>query len=100
MNDIVSIHICDDDQDFVLKIKGQIEKYITGVYTFNINTFNCGKDLLNSFKQKAADIVFLDIDMPGLDGFDIAKSLSEYSQKVFIIFVTSLMILKKKCLIL
>ena len=27
--------------------------------------------------------------MPGLDGFDIAKSLSEYSQKVFIIFVTS-----------
>ena len=57
--------------------------------TFNISTFNCGKDLLNSFKQKSADIVFLDIDMPEINGINLGKHIFENHPKTIIIFVTN-----------
>ncbi len=40
---------------------------------------------------KSADIVFMDIDMPGLNGMDAAKLLREKDNDVIIIFVTNMM---------
>ena len=40
---------------------------------------------------KSADIVFMDIDMPGLNGMDAAKLLREKDNDVLIIFVTNMM---------
>jgi two-component system LytT family response regulator len=35
------------------------------------------------------DIVFLDIDMPGKNGFEVAKSISSHNLKCMVIFVTA-----------
>lgn len=44
---------------------------------------------LTSILQIKPDLVFLDIQMPGMSGFDILESLSQTEVKPFVIFVTA-----------
>lgn len=50
----------------------------------NIEKFSFGKELLKAHKYNAFDAVFLDIDMPEINGFDIAEKIN-----TLIVFVTS-----------
>ena len=36
-----------------------------------------GLDAVNLIKEKSPDLVFLDVEMPGLDGFGVLKKLVE-----------------------
>lgn len=53
-----------------------------------IENFLSGGELLKSQKENPFDVVFLDIDMPGINGFDIAESING-SENTLIVFVTS-----------
>jgi two-component system response regulator LytT len=49
-----------------------------------------GVDALNLIKEYSPDIVFLDVQMPGLDGFGVIKKLAERKIRVpHIVFVTA-----------
>jgi two-component system response regulator LytT len=56
---------------------------------YNIDTFDDGNRLVESFKALPYDLLFLDIEMPAVDGITLAKSLRAISEKVFIVFLTS-----------
>src|SRR5205085_4802261 len=43
---------------------------------------------LNAIRRHAPDLVFLDVQMPGLSGFEMLKRLPK-SQRPFIIFLTA-----------
>jgi len=45
-------------------------------------------EMLESFKNRPADIVFLDIEMPGYNGIELAEKLNEIKPNLNIIFVT------------
>jgi two-component system LytT family response regulator len=47
-----------------------------------------GREALAAIKQSVPDIVFLDIQMPGLDGFDVAAAI-ERDGGPYIVFVTA-----------
>jgi two-component system, LytTR family, response regulator len=47
-----------------------------------------GEEALKFIKKKKPDLIFLDVQMPGLDGFELVQKL-EKSYKPFIIFVTA-----------
>lgn len=47
-----------------------------------------GREALQAVKEHAPDIMFLDIQMPGMDGFDVLRSLST-SNMPTVIFVTA-----------
>lgn len=51
-----------------------------------VEKFTSGKDFLDAYKTEPFDVVFLDIDMPKISGFDIAEKISG---KGLIIFVTT-----------
>ncbi len=55
----------------------------------HIDKFTMGKDFLNAHKTEPYDVVFLDIRMPDISGFDVAAKLRKLSEKVYIIFVTT-----------
>ncbi|MFV8044845.1 response regulator transcription factor [Streptococcus pluranimalium] len=55
---------------------------------FVVKTFETGDQLLLAFIEEAADVVVLDVMMPGTDGFGIARKLRERSS-VPIIFLTA-----------
>lgn len=53
-----------------------------------LNVFSSGNDFIKSVDFDNVDIVLLDIEMPVLDGFEIAKHLFEKRPDVKIIAVT------------
>lgn len=46
-------------------------------------------ELLESIEDLRPDAVFLDIEMPGLNGIDLARKITEFDPKIQIVFVTA-----------
>ena len=87
---MINIAVCDDNIVFLGKFKSIIEKsFKQFTDDFLINDISNGKLLLATHQQKQFDIIFLDIDMPGMNGFDVAKTLRENSSQCLIVFITS-----------
>ncbi|RZI87793.1 MAG: response regulator, partial [Microbacterium sp.] len=48
-----------------------------------------GTDALRLLKEIEVDVVFLDIQMPGLDGIELATVLSRFKEPPAVVFVTA-----------
>lgn len=57
------------------------------LYLYNIISYSCGEDLLSDTGNK--DIVFLDIEMPGMNGIYVGNELKKSNPAVIIFIVTS-----------
>lgn len=83
------ILICDDDE----LIREQIQKHLKSYFECNhmkcpnIICFSDGESLLADTGEK--DILFLDIEMPGMNGIYIGKELKKRSENTIIFVVTS-----------
>ncbi|MDO4542590.1 MAG: LytTR family DNA-binding domain-containing protein, partial [Bacillota bacterium] len=87
---MINIIICDDQENQRRDLKGIIKSYLElkGL-TCSFGEFANGGELLASPQEKAADIIFLDIEMPGIDGLETAKILRRRNNAAVIIFVTA-----------
>lgn len=85
------IAICDDEKyivDFIVEaISSSLKK--RGITTPVITPFTSSTVLLNFQKQDPFDVLFLDISMPGIDGFKVATEIRKTSPSAIIIFITS-----------
>jgi len=81
------IAICDDEERFRIQEKNVIDKCIGSIDVIT-DTFEDGKALLDRFEKTPYDIVFLDIEMPKMDGITLARKLRAISEKVWIVFLT------------
>ena len=74
-----------DDHPFTLQgTKSFVESYGFTV----VDTCSNGTSALNLIKLHAPEIAILDIDMPGLDGLDVAKKVQENKLKTKIVLLT------------
>ena len=85
---MIRVAVCDDDSAFI----DYFESLLSDTFSdngdiFEIKSFNYGSDLLNI--EDDYDLLFLDIDMPEVSGFEIASALKERNKHPFLIFVTS-----------
>ena len=78
------IAVCDDERSVVEKIQNDISSYREEC---QIDRFYSGEELLLS--KGKYDIIFLDIDMHGMNGIETAKQIREKDKNVKIIYVTS-----------
>jgi two-component system, LytTR family, response regulator LytT len=84
------VAICDDMVFYIDEIKEYIEKYAReNEKQIDIKVYLNGTDLLAEAINRKYDLIFLDIDMPSLNGIDTAKRLREFDEDVIIIFITS-----------
>jgi two-component system LytT family response regulator len=89
MEDIMRISICDDDS----LITEKLTKYINNYFEHNhikcpeIVCFSNGEDLLADSGN--IDILFLDIEMPGVNGIYVGKELKKRNDNIIIFIVTS-----------
>lgn len=82
------VAICDDEKIFRDELKSFLLKYKTNNHLcIDICQFSNGEDLLNS--NEIFDIVFLDYQMPGLDGMEVARKLRSKNIICNIVFVTN-----------
>ena len=82
------IAICDDEERYRIELKTILNKLLINA-DLNIDTFDDGNILADAFAASPYDLVFLDIEMPALDGITLAKKIRSRSENVFIVFLTS-----------
>ena len=86
---MIKIGICDDEvyiieilkkllQECIIKLKKECEIY----------TYCSGEDVLNDLNR--LDLIFLDIEMPGMDGIKVGKMLQRNGYKGKIIMATAM----------
>lgn len=78
--------IIEDEKDIVELVSYNLRKE-----GFDVQRFGRGRDGLDHLRQKAADLVLLDILLPDLDGFEICRRLraDERLKAVPVIFLTA-----------
>ena len=89
---IISILICDDDNEDLCRLKNYIDRFffeLPEFYDYRIDTCTTGDELLSLTKVHLYHAIFLDIELPGINGIDVAKKIRESNDSLFIIFVTS-----------
>lgn len=82
--------ICDDEADILSVVSGAIENTFKK-YEIEASTeiFKRAKDLEHRMKEQIFDLIFLDIDMPGMDGITFAKKLRGVNSRTEIIFISN-----------
>lgn len=79
------IGICDDEQ----KVREYIKEKVNRLFPkAEIILYESGQEVLSG--DSLPDILFLDIQMPGMSGMETAKKLRKTGKKTVIIFVTAL----------
>ncbi|MCL1843088.1 MAG: response regulator [Defluviitaleaceae bacterium] len=68
------IYIADDDFSIREALKAFLENA-----DYDVKAFETGDMLMSEFEKKAADLVILDVMMPGSSGFTICKELRRFS---------------------
>lgn len=73
--------------------KPAIDNFILTVKEFSeiktLNTFQSGEAALEFVKSNVADVAFLDMEMPGIHGLELAKKLKNHDPQIRIVFVTA-----------
>ena len=54
-----------------------------------VGTFDDGLDVLKFLQHNRVDAIFLDINIPSLDGVLLAQNISQFAHKPFIVFITA-----------
>lgn len=84
---MIHIAICDDEEFMLSQLTNKINDFFAeNKVEVSILQFYNGNELLKYYKR--LDIIFLDVQMDGINGMETAKILRSQNYKGFIIFVT------------
>ena len=83
------ILFCDDDSDILTQLQDYVAEYFAHIGGFlpEYEAYTSGELLLEN--EKSADIVFLDVEMPGLSGIHVGAELKKRNPSCKIFIVTS-----------
>lgn len=83
--------VCDDDKKFALLLKNYIQKYFQkGTLLISLDVYSDSQELFHVLHSGKIlyQVLFLDIDMPGLNGLDLARQLKNMQDQPYFIFIS------------
>ncbi len=84
------IAICDDEPIFMEKLQCELNKlFARHDVDCSFVKINSGEALLDVCSKEKIDAVFLDVAMPGLDGYETADRLRALRENIILVFVSS-----------
>ena len=86
----IKIALCDDEEIVITTVRERLNKLFMSCdknYQYEIDAYTKWQDFLQSTVRY--NIAFIDVEMPGKDGFEVAKELNAISPSTLIIFLTS-----------
>lgn len=87
---MIHIAIVDDDDTDAGRTAAMVDRYYDGDHhRYAITRFTDGESFLNDYKA-GFDALFLDVEMPGIDGLETAHRLREVDDHVVLVFTTKM----------
>ena len=87
---VVKIALCDDEQIFrestAISIERMFKERNIGC---SVYTFDNGEKLIADYIDKRFDAIFLDIEMPLMDGYETARKLMAINSGINIVFISN-----------
>jgi DNA-binding response OmpR family regulator len=79
-----SILIVDDDISLCTVLQEELSEV-----GYNVDFVNSGFDVFKVLETKSVDLMLLDLKMPGKDGFEVLRDLSNHRYKIKVIVLTA-----------
>ncbi|MDE6088065.1 MAG: LytTR family DNA-binding domain-containing protein [Oscillospiraceae bacterium] len=87
---MLEIAICDDDTKFCKVLRQMVQHYLQSVNAeSNIEIYCTGEELCTAFGHSRFDLIFLDIELTGMNGVGVGQILRQKTQEVQIVYVSS-----------
>lgn len=86
---MIKVGLCDGIMEYNKKIADYIEQYGKKHVEVRTKSYAKGTQLLLNYQKRKFDIIFLDVSMPGMNGFETAKRIRCIDQEVSIVFCTA-----------
>lgn len=87
---MLTIAVCDDEKIALDIIAGAVQKVFASYKVeTRVDTFSRSGDLWNALQKQAYNLLFLDINIAGLNGIDLGKKISALAGRPDIVFVSS-----------
>lgn len=89
-----TIALCDDQKEFRIFLKNELKTLCAQIFPQEIEytvlpSFESGGAVADYLKEHPIDLLFLDIDMPQMSGFELARTLCKEHPKTLIVFVSA-----------
>lgn len=82
------IAVCDDEAICRKQLSDAVDS-VAGSLDIVTYCHENGRDFLKSFRENPCDLIFLDIEMPEMDGITVAREIRKLSNDVPIVFLTA-----------
>lgn len=91
---MIRVIFCDDNSQFLsilpTQVRKECQKYIFRGEDIVIGpALGSGEEAINYIKAHHVDVLFLDIDMPNMSGFDVARKLCKDYPHIKIVFMSA-----------
>ena len=86
----MTIGICDDEKELRSSLRRVIEQeaQLNGL-DYKVSEYSSGEEMLKALEKDAPELLFLDIEMNGIDGMEAARAIRQTRKDTVIIFVTA-----------
>lgn len=82
----LSVLVADDSKLSRNKLKKMLSSFLA---TAEISEANDGKEVLDICRSKKIDLIFLDLNMPEIDGYNVLRTLKSENLSIPVIIVTA-----------
>lgn len=90
---MLSIMICDDEEIYVKELSEMLKEELEALdIAYDIEGCTSSEKLVSEYskREESPDLLFLDIDMPGMDGIAVAEAIRQMDEEVTIVLITSM----------
>lgn len=86
----MQVAVCEDNPVELAAICSYIQTYCEkNSFLIDIQAFDSGEALLESFRHQKFDVVFTDVVMQGMSGIEMARKIRETDPACVLVFITS-----------